>query len=500
MKFIESIKENKMQYTITFLLLIFCILSCTKINRDRYSYDEHDYLYAYFNDDHQEIISASNYTKDFAILKVTIPQSWFDGKNCRVVVNSDSFVEYNDSDYYKEIINKNENVKVAAYDLVCRDDFDDIYLETYNYDLEFEDATMELVDIKNIDNIFDIIEKPTTTTLERGYDVNYEIKNIAKEYNDGRKPYNIKSISVIDITNKKPNVKCSINVAEDYLPVYLCYDKDEQIMYMYTEAEKIYLNKYSNSLFDDLNTLTKIKGFDKLDFSNVENMSYMFANTAIESLDLSNLDLTNVGKVDGLFYNTTIDTLKLGNLQLPNVISFEDMFNGIKTKVLDLNNLDTKNVIIMAKMFKNAEIEKLNISKLNTSKVYDMREMFYNANIGEFDLSNFDTSSLIDADYMFKFSYVTKLDLSNFKFPNLNNNRFKNLFSYTHNLKHLDISSLDYENFVDKDTQEPNHKVVLEFFKDINKEVTIIVKDEKMKRLILNHCDNIKDSNVVIKK
>ena len=490
MKFIESIKENKMQYTITFLLLLFCILSAIKmkIDKDKYEYEEHDYISTYFNEDYQEIISASNYTKDFAILKVTIPTSWFDGKNCRVVINKDDFVEYDGSYYYKNIIKKNENAKTAVYNLACNEDFNDIYLESYNYALDEEEAKVELIDINKINNIFDIIEKPTTTSLLRGHDVNEYIRNIAS------------NIVTIDITSEEPDVKCTTNIADDYLPVYLCYDREKQIMYMYTEAEKIYLNKSSTSLFDDLSKLKEIKGFTKLNFSNVENMSYMFSGTTLKLLDLSNIDLSNVKNVDGLFYDATISTLKLDNLKMPNITSLENVFYRLKTKELDLSNFDTKNIRVMTKMFSGIEVEKLNISNLNTSNVYDMNSMFYDAKISEINLSNFDVSSLTEGSYMFAFSDITKLDLSNFKFPNFCNNKFRNMFYYMDKLRYLDISSIDYENFVDETTKEPNPKVVEEFFKGLTDKVTIIVKDKRMKKLILNHSENLKDSNIVIKK
>lgn len=95
-----------------------------------------------------------------------------------------------------------------------------------------------------------------------------------------------------------------LDEAEEKVPVWLVTDDtDNATIYYYLEEGKLVLNKVSNALFDDLET---IKSIETSDFytSNVQDMERMFADCiALESLDLSMFDISSVQILHSMFSN-----------------------------------------------------------------------------------------------------------------------------------------------------------------------------------------------------
>ncbi len=491
MSFKESFKENKITYIIFGLMLLWCILSIVHdIVESNRVIEDHDIVYSYWNEDDQEIIHVSNFTKKYGVVKVDIPNKWLDHGTCRVVMNEDMFIEHDGSYYYNKILKYYDSMEDIIYSISCDDESIDTFEYRYEFNLDYSDEVkVEVIETNQIDNLFNIIDKPTETTLDDGNSINSEIKDLSK------------NVKRIEITNKKPRVNCNNNIAKDYLPVYLCYDDENYTIYFYTNAEKLYVNERSNSMFADLENLEEIDGFEKLDFSNVEYMSYMFSKTNLKSLDLSSKNLENVKNISGLFYKSNIDNLFFANIKIPHVDSLSYVYAGLTTNEIDLcsNLIDTKHIDDMSHMFSDSEIDTVKLC-FDTSNVNNTSFMFYYSKINNLELSDFNLSNLTKASYMFKGSSIEILDLSKLTFPNLVGKDFDSMFSGMRNLKTLDISSIDYDDFVDIKTSEPDRETVENFFEGIEKEVKIIVKDEKVKTLIKVYCTDLKDNNIEIKK
>ena len=241
-----------------------------------------------------------------------------------------------------------------------------------------------------------------------------------------------------------------INVADSSSnkPFLVWFDNDE-ILYYYTEADKIYFNSDSSYSFSNLVGLTSL---DLSDFntSKVTNMSYMFnRNLNIASLNLgNNFDTSNVINMEGLFYglkalqsldlkdkfNTSNVTnmsfmfssmnsctsLNLGNnFDTSNVTEMSYMFNGLnsftKDSILELGDkFDTSNVKMMNGMFSYYGGSAINFGyKFNTSKVENMFKMFsFNWNMETLDISFMDTSNVINMENMFANTLIKTIFVS----------------------------------------------------------------------------------------
>ena len=91
-----------------------------------------------------------------------------------------------------------------------------------------------------------------------------------------------------------------VSVSDAEYPIYAWYG-GSGVIYYYTEAERLYLNQNSASMFDMLPTL-KIIEMSGFDTSKVTNMHAMFFNDAsLESLDLSDWDVSKVTAMSQMF-------------------------------------------------------------------------------------------------------------------------------------------------------------------------------------------------------
>jgi bacterial surface protein 26-residue repeat len=128
-------------------------------------------------------------------------------------------------------------------------------------------------------------------------------------------------------------------------------------------------------LFGTLNKVTMIEGLEKLDTSNVTDMSYMFAYT----YNLTELDVIE------------FDTSKVTDMCW--------MFSGSNSLTkLDVTGFDTSKVTNMNLMFAYTyNLTKLDVTRFDTSKVTDMGGMFmYTHSLTELDVTGFDTSNVTD--------------------------------------------------------------------------------------------------------
>lgn len=179
--------------------------------------------------------------------------------------------------------------------------------------------------------------------------------------------------------------------------------------------------------------ITEIEGLEKMDTSNITDMSSMFAFCqGLSNLNLSNFDTSNVTNMSKMLYCCSgIETLNVSSFDTSKVTDMETMFcsnGGLKQIIgieqfntsnvtnmaymfayshnltsLNLSNFDTRNVENMSLMFMQCEnLKNVNLSSFDTSKVTQMNEMFRNCkNLENLNLKNFDTSKVTQMSSMF---------------------------------------------------------------------------------------------------
>ena len=260
--------------------------------------------------------------------------------------------------------------------------------------------------------------------------------------------------------------------------IYLWFD--DGIIYLYTDANKIYANDMSFmffylknigsidlSIFDTSKTTDMsylfayypalIQAFytstlDHLDLShfdtsNVEDMSFMFAGlTQVRQIDISHFDTSNVTDMTYMFGSmTSLESLDLSNFNTSKVRNMAGLFGQLLSiKSLDLSNFDTSNVTNMRAMFQDMQnLESIDLSNFNTSKVTNMAQMFGDVGkVVELDLSNFDTSNVTDMNAMFQNMHnLQRINLSSFNTSKVR--RMFDMFWGDSSLTSLDLSNFD---------------------------------------------------------
>ena len=266
-----------------------------------------------------------------------------------------------------------------------------------------------------------------------------------------------KKIKSIKHSTTPPALGVNIYRMEDEssdLPIYFWVDEASESLKFYTESEKIYLNRDSNSVFSEFNVQN---GFDLnyFDTSMVENMGSMFYETtrSMESIDLSNFDTRNVVDMSNMFsydtlrndnpgkapkfknldlsmFNTeklenasymfdglyNLEHLKFSNSNTPNLKNMDYMFcDLISLKELDISNLKTSNVKSMKRTFVGtAGLNSVDFSKMDTSKVEIFEKTFVGSIINN-SISALNTSSAKVMDQMFYAARsLEDIDLSGF--------------------------------------------------------------------------------------
>lgn len=292
-----------------------------------------------------------------------------------------------------------------------------------------------------------------------------------------------------------------VSTADSGRPIYMWYDTVDQTIYWWSEADDVFANEDSSSMFSytygrhsrldtlDLSGINTINvknmsrfffdnGLQSLDLSvldtrNVENMSYMFAgfeatilpdltrlntgnvkdmscmfsNAHFPSLDLSSFDTSNIEHMRGMFDGTSgLTSLDVSNFNTSKVVTMEQMFRGLKVSSLDLHNFDTHNVVSMNEMFSGlTQLASLNISSFNTSNVTTMSGMFSSLfRLSGLDLRNFDTSKVTDMSRMF--SYAT--NLASLNLSSFNTSRVQDMAGmFSNAMRNPENSVLDISSF-----------------------------------------------------
>ena len=317
----------------------------------------------------------------------------------------------------------------------------------------------------------------------------------------------------------------------------------------FTKLTTINFNDYFNTdnvtnmagMFNSCFSLAKLD-LSSFNTQNVTDMTWFFYDCqSLKKLVLTSFDTSKVTSMYGMFYRCYLLTeLDLSNFDTSNVTSMRSMFWRCKSLTkLDLSSFDTTNVTDMNVnygMFSGcSSLTELDLRNFNTSKISTMKEMFSDcSSLKELDISSFDTTNVIDMQGMFracsslvsiKFpdtfttSNVKKmngmfrnckeleqLDLSNFNTENVTN--MSAMFQYCSSLVTLNLSSFKTESVSDMTYMFAGCTLLEEL--DIRnfdfietqridiwgmQNITIYVKDEAAKEVILNNKSN---ANVII--
>ena len=201
--------------------------------------------------------------------------------------------------------------------------------------------------------------------------------------------------------------------------------------------------------FSNLPNLSLVEA-DKLNTSNVINMSYMFNGCKkLSSLDLSNFDTSKVKDMKYMLNGAeNLIELDISSFNTSNVTNMEYMFsNCSKLNSLDISGFITNNVTNMSFMFnKCSELNELSLKNFNTTNVINMLCMFnYCSNLTKLELSSFNTGKVTNMSCMFNgCKNLTNLNLNVFNTINVTNMSY--LFNGCVSLKDLNISSFNTSN------------------------------------------------------
>ena len=315
------------------------------------------------------------------------------------------------------------------------------------------------------------LENINTTTLIPGQELNAKLKTLAEgmdvEYD--YVSYKIKAFRMADQLpdDFTPSSANTVSTIDSDVPTYIFFDDldDENIMYFYTEAGRIYMNEDSSYSFYANVYTTDISAIADWDTRNVVNMSSalsaisapdisVVANWNTSSVtDMSNMfsaswslanlnalsgwNTNNVVNMSGAFSNTGLtDISALANWNVDNVTDMSDMFAGSYrlndfsaitswntsgvtdmsgmfaatdiTDVDDLSGWNTSSATDMSGMFSNTQslTDLSGIANWNTGNVTDMSNMFYNTGVTALNsLAGWSTGSVTNISGMFSSNY-----------------------------------------------------------------------------------------------
>ncbi len=232
------------------------------------------------------------------------------------------------------------------------------------------------------------------------------------------------------------------------LPVYGKY-KDYTI-YLYTKANKIYLNEDSSFMFS---TGTKSIWGENFDFFEDERVDVTRVRTFEKAfqklggggkLEIPNLNTINLKNLDGAFEFVNVDQLNLSGWNTPKITSLRGTFytTSSQFKKIDVTGWDTSNVTTLERTFYSHLEEIKGISDWNTSKVESLKETFFGAYVTELDISEWDVSNVTTLDNTFGFCRkLTDIDLSKWDTSNVTN--LDRVFLQCESLKTIDVSKWD---------------------------------------------------------
>lgn len=285
---------------------------------------------------------------------------------------------------------------------------------------------------------------PTTATLKVGKDFVSTIGSL-----DG-----LSGIKEFKKASSAPAPGTSTKIAsttDSEMPAYLWYDAPSKTVFWWSDADTVYANEDSSSMFEGLGDVEKID-MDGINTSRVKNMSGMFfsAKNLYKEINLANFDTSNVEDMSRMFGTFGMKTMEnlvpidFSKFNTSKVKNMEEMFSYSFLPSLDIRNFDTSNVENMERMFDNLEyIRDLDLSGWNVKKVNNVQGIFSRLNkIQSLNLSGWQMDSVTNMQFMFSgLADLTSLNLTGFTTKNVTNMAY--MFTGVSKLADLNLSSFD---------------------------------------------------------
>ena len=306
-------------------------------------------------------------------------------------------------------------------------------------------------------------------TIKNGYSSSSDLNGGTEFWNSDYKSY-IKTITFANDLSEMPSSCTEENLCFDvteegsqekvygYLVDSGAVDSNSNVLYdlNIVSALPIFLPSDCSHLFSDFTSLDSFEFHDNFYMSNVNDMSYMFAQSSLINLILDGFNASNVTNMEFMFYDCkSLNFAVIARLSLWSRKSVSHMFHGCSLLEQAIfyqasdEKCNVRNITDMSYMFYGcSSLENTQLAKFDTSEVTDMSYMFYGCkklnmipNIKKVDFSNFDTSKVTNMSYMFyNCSSFIDLDLSYFDTSNVTN--MTNMIYGCTSLEKLDLSNL----------------------------------------------------------
>ena len=239
--------------------------------------------------------------------------------------------------------------------------------------------------------------------------------------------------------------KVLVSAQNSRYPVYVW--NEGTVIYYGTEAEKIYLNSNSNSMFYNLASVKHID-LNKFKFDEVTLAGSMFSSCPLleGTIDLSNSSLKNVENMSYMFNNDN----NLEYVIFPNSkFSPTNLTGGFRQcyklkRINNIDKLDASRLVYLNNTFKLCyELEEVNMTNWNAKVIEKMEYAFQECNkIKVLDFSTFNFSRLNSINGLAnKAAGLERVIFVNKNFANLT--EFNNAFFQTP-IKEIDLSGANF--------------------------------------------------------
>lgn len=215
-------------------------------------------------------------------------------------------------------------------------------------------------------------------------------------------------------------------------------------------GEMLKITGSMNRAFADLTNLETIGGLERIDTSEVTDMSGMFQNCSnLKSLPIQHLKTDSVVLAPSMFEGcSSLAEMDLSELNMKNTIDMSKFMSGCSSVKL-IKFPQTRDVQTLSRAFEFVGLSSQYLTfegELNTSNCEDMSYMFNRSSTHSYQFAeNFDTSSLKNAEGMFYECGIMEIDLSKWNTSNLETTKqmfYMNQFMTKCNTSDWDMSSL----------------------------------------------------------
>ena len=294
--------------------------------------------------------------------------------------------------------------------------------------------------------------KALTGSLPMEY---YSVYIRYKMVTDDSKVQNIEFVDNL-FNDFEPTEINTISSNESDIPIYTKWDNTNKTINIYSEVNELQCNqnsmRYFLSQFKMLSSSVISSVLEKINYSNVENITNLVSGTKITTIPTIMRDNLHVKNMTSIFSSckSLTDISSFSEIDISQVTSFSGLFSGCEslTDISSFSEIDTSQVTSFSSLFAGCKTL-TNLSPLtncNTSKVTDMYNLFggrnnLKMNINNIQaLENWDVSNVTSMYNMFSYN-ESLIDIS--PLENWNVSKVEDFQSMFSNTGISDISSLE---------------------------------------------------------